>query len=58
MRSKAPMTATEARENIDAMDAETPIPAMRRLLTLALGPIGNLSPAAREIYAAKLAEIS
>lgn len=54
---RPPMTATEARENIDAMKAETPINAQRALLKSALGPVGNLSDAAREIYAARLAEV-
>lgn len=55
MRRKSPMTPAEARANIAAMEAETPRPAMKRLLQLALSPIGNLSPEARTIYAKKLA---
>lgn len=54
---KAPMTAAEARKNIIAMKAETPVSAMRRLLKLALGPVGNLSPEARSIYEAALRQI-
>ena len=55
MNRKPPLSTAEARENIAAMEAETPREAMRRLLTLALGPAGNLSKGARKIYAAKLA---
>jgi hypothetical protein len=51
MKNKAPMTAQEAAENIASMQAETPPAAMRRLITVALGPLGNLSDEARVIYA-------
>ena len=57
MSRKPPMTASEARQNIEAMERETPRNAMKRLLKLALGPAGNLSSGAREIYAKKLAEM-
>lgn len=57
MTRRPPMTATEARENIDAMKAETPAKAQKAVIRLALRPSGNLSEAAREIYAARLAEI-
>ena len=50
MTRKPPMTAQEARDNIAAMRKDTPRPAMLRLIKLALGPMGNLSPAARAIY--------
>ena len=50
MTRKPPMTTDEARENIAAMRAETPSNAMRRLITIALGPLGNLSDEARAIY--------
>ena len=54
---RTPMTVAEARENIEAMERETPTDAFKRLLQLALGPLGNLSDGAREIYAAKLSEM-
>ena len=54
MTTKAPMTAQEAEENIAAMQAETPPSAMRRLISIALGPLGNLSDEARAVYAAAL----
>ncbi len=57
MAMREPMTATEARENIDAMKAETPVNAQRSVLNAALGGLGNLSDGAREIYEARLAEI-
>lgn len=57
MAQRTAMTETEARENIAAMEAETPRAAMRHLLNLALGPHGNLSEEARTIYAAKLAKM-
>ena len=50
MTRKLPMTADDARANISAMRAETPANAMRRLITIALGPLGNLSDEARAIY--------
>ena len=50
MTRKPPMTADEARKIIAAMIAETPANAMQRLITLALGPLGNLSDEARAIY--------
>jgi len=52
---RAPMTADEARNNVAAMQADTNPKAMRRVLQLALGPIGNLTDDARAIYAAALA---
>lgn len=55
MERKPPMTADEARENIAAMRAETPVNAMRRLIKLALGPLGNLSDEAKAIYREALA---
>ena len=54
MTRKAPMTADEARENVAAMMAETKPAARRRLLSLALGPLGNLSDEARAVYLAAL----
>ena len=50
MTRKHPMTADEARENIAAMRAETPANAMRKLIQIALGPLGNLSDEAKAIY--------
>jgi len=51
----AQMTADEARANIAAMHADTSKKAMRRLLQVAVGPLGNLTDDARAIYAAELA---
>ncbi len=51
------MTATEARENIDAMEVETPVNAQKAVIRAALRPGGNLSDGAREIYSARLAEL-
>lgn len=50
MDRKPPMTANEARANIAAMRAETSRNAMRRLIQIALGPLGNLSPEAQAVY--------
>ena len=55
MTRKTPMTAHEAEENIAAMRAETPTNAMKRLIKLALGPLGNLSDEAKAIYREALA---
>lgn len=54
MIRKQPMTAEEARENITAMMAETKPAARRRLIDLALGPLGNLSDEAKAVYRAAL----
>ena len=51
---RAPMTADAARANIDAMKSDTSKKAMRRLLQVAIGPLGNLTDDARAIYAAAL----
>lgn len=51
---RPPMSAEEARENIAEMRLHTNPRAMRRLLTLALGPLGNLSDEARTIYQAEI----
>jgi hypothetical protein len=48
------MTASEARENVAAMLKETPANARKRLLQIALGPLGNLSDEARAVYQAAL----
>lgn len=44
------MTAIEARDNIAAMMRDTPADARKRLLQVALGPLGNLSNEARTVY--------
>ena len=48
--NRKPMTATEARDNIAAMMRDTPANARKRLLQVALGPLGNLSTEARTVY--------
>lgn len=55
MNRRQPMTADEARENVATMRRETEPRAMRRLLTVALGPLGNITDEARAVYAAALA---
>ena len=40
------------------MKAETPLDAQKKLLEMALGGLGNLSPEARDVYAARLQELS
>lgn len=57
MARREPMTADEAAENVASMKAETPRDAQERLIRMALGPIGNLSDAARKIYEARLQEL-
>jgi len=52
--TRNPMTASEARENVAAMLKETPANARKRLLQIALGPLGNLSDEARAVYQAAL----
>jgi hypothetical protein len=44
------MTATEARDNVAAMMRDAPANARKRLLQVALGPLGNLSDEARAVY--------
>ena len=51
---RAPMTADDARANIAAMNAATSAQAMRRLMQIAIGPLGNLTADARAVYAAAL----
>jgi len=48
--TRKPMTATAARDNIAAMMRDTPATARKRLLQVALGPLGNLSAEARAVY--------
>jgi hypothetical protein len=55
MTTRHQMTASEARENVAAMLKETPANARKRLLQLALSPLGNLSDEARAVYQAALA---
>ena len=55
MIRRLPMTADEARENVATMRRDTDPRAMRRLLTVALGPLGNLTDEACAVYAAALA---
>ena len=56
MIKRLPMTADEARDNVREMLAHTRKSARIALLQAALGPLGNLSDAARTIYATQLAE--
>jgi len=53
---KPPMTADEARENAAAMSAQTDPRAAVRLMRLALGPLGNLTDGARDVYRAAIAK--
>ncbi|MBT8460010.1 MAG: hypothetical protein KJN60_10105 [Boseongicola sp.] len=55
---KAPMTREEAQSVVAQMRDETNVVAQRRLLKLALGPFGNLTPEAADVYRARLAQIS
>jgi len=50
LKTKPPMTGKEAREGVEIMRRETSIPAQKRLLQVALGPVGNLSEDARAVY--------
>lgn len=52
-KTRAPMTATEAREIIATMRRETQPKAMRRLIEIAL-KMGNLSDEAKAVYRAAL----
>ena len=54
MTRKTPMTAIEASENIAAMKSNTKPAAMKRLIQIALGPLGNLSEEAKEVYRSAL----
>lgn len=57
MRDKSPMTEDKAKEILAEMrKAGTKPSAERRLLQLALGPLGNLSSGARKVYEDRLAE--
>ena len=48
------MTADEARQNVAEMISKTPANARKRLLQVALGPLGNLTDEARAVYQAAL----
>lgn len=50
MTRKPPMTADEARTIIAEMRADTPKNAMRAVIKIALGPVGNLTDEARAVY--------
>ncbi len=53
---KPPMTADEARENVAEMSAHTDPRAAVRLMAIALGPLGNLTDEARDVYRAAIAK--
>ena len=53
--TRHPMTADQARRNVAEMTSKTPANARKRLLQIALGPLGNLSDEARAVYQAALA---
>jgi len=55
---KPPMTAEEARDNVSEMYAHTDQRAAVRLMRMALGPIGNLTDEARDVYRAALAKLT
>lgn len=48
------MTASQARKNVAEMLKKTPANARKRMLQVALGPLGNLSDEARAVYQAAL----
>jgi hypothetical protein len=52
--TRHPMTADQARRNVAEMISKTPANARKRLLQIALGPLGNLSDEARAVYQAAL----
>jgi hypothetical protein len=52
--TRHPMTADQARRNVAEMTSKTPANARKRLLQIALGPLGNLSDEARAVYQAAL----
>ena len=53
----APMTAAEARENVEAFRLETPMGVTMKMLRLALRPYSNVTDEAREVYRAELRRI-
>ena len=54
---KPPMTADEAREAVEIMRRETPVPAQKVILRTALSHLGNLLEEAKAVYRARLAEL-
>lgn len=48
------MTEAEALENVATMRRHTRKDAFKRLLEVAVGPMGNLSPEARAVYRREL----
>lgn len=54
---KAPMNRTEAIENVEAMKRDTEQAAMIKLIKLALGPLGNLSHEAQQVYKTALDDL-
>ena len=53
---KPPMTAEEARAVIAEMRGVTQPKAAVRMMQIALGPLGNLTDGAREVYRAAIAK--
>lgn len=51
------MTRAEAKENIAAMKAETPVNAQRRLLEIAI-KLGRLGDSAMMVYEKRLGELN
>jgi hypothetical protein len=58
MNRRQPMTAAEARANVFEMRQHTTRNAAVKLLMLAIGPRGNLTDGARDIYRAELARLT
>ena len=55
--SKPPMTEDEAIAIVAEMKRKTSIRSQISLIGHALGPIGNLGEAARQVYSARLADL-
>lgn len=53
-KRKLPMTATEAQNYIEEIRHATKPSVQRFILKTALGPLGNLTNEAREVYRARL----
>jgi hypothetical protein len=58
LHRRPPMPASEARAVVTEMRRKTSKRSAARLLTLALGPLGNLSDEARAVYRAELERIT
>ena len=56
MNRKPPMTADEARAAVADMRGVTHPRAAVRMMQTALGPLGNLTDGAREVYRAAIAK--